>query len=160
MRNLLPFVLLIALVMAGIAGCPKTRITDIPPNIAEKQLQTWYAATGAVKTIAQTTNGLTDAVIAAHTLIPDDDYQKILLALGKAAQAGIHVDSILKKVPNNFGKETKEQILAEIQPVIVEIQKADLEGLFSKSQSPELQAELSVLKTLTEAAWLLSSLAQ
>jgi len=164
MRNLLPKLLLIGLVMVVITGCPKTRITDIPTNVSEEQVQAWYAATGIVKTIAETTNGLTDAVIAVNTsdpkLIPSDDYQKILLSLGKAAQAGIHVDSILKQVPDNFGKGTKEQILAEIQPVIEEFRQADLEGLFSRSQSPRLQTELTVLKRLTEATQLLSSLAR
>lgn len=164
MRNLLSAVLLAGLVMAALVACHGTRITDVPPGVSEKEAQTWYAATGMVKTIAETARGLTDAVISAHqsdpALIPADDYQKILLALGTSAQAGIHLDAVLKQAPENFGKGTKEQILAEIRPVIEEIQKADLEGLFSRNRSPKIQAELATVKTLTDAANSLLQLAR
>lgn len=164
MRKLQSLVLLIVLAMAGIAGCSKTRITDLPPNVSEKEVQAWYAATGAVKIIAETTKGLTDGIIDINTsdpkLIQPDDYQKVLLALGQAAQAGIHVDSILRQAPDSFGKGTKEQILAEIRPIIEQFRQADLEGIFSRSQSPRLQTELTLVKSFTEAAHLLLSLAQ
>jgi hypothetical protein len=164
MRNLLSSAVLIILMIVGIAGCSKTRITDLPPDVSEKQVQTWYAATGIVKTIAETTRELTGAVIATNAsdpkLIPADDYQKILLALAKTAQAGIHADAILKKAPDNFGKGIKDQILAEIAPVVTEIQKADLEGLFSKSPSPRMQAALTTVKTLTKATNMLLQLAR
>jgi hypothetical protein len=163
MRTLLSAVLLVGLVITGPAGCHRTQITDLPPGVSQKEVQAWYSATGIVKTIAETANGLTDAVISIHQsdpeVIPADDYQNILLALGKTAQAGIHLDAILKQAPENFGKETKEQILAEIQPVIEEIRKADLEGLFSKSQSPRIQAQLGTVKTLTRATTFLLQLA-
>jgi hypothetical protein len=163
MRTLLSAILLAGLVITGPAGCQSARITDLPPDVSEKQVQSWYAATGIVKTIAETARGLTDAVISVHQsdpeLMPDEDYQKILLALGKTAQAGIHLDAILKQAPENFGKETKEQILAEIQPVIEELRKADLEGLFSKNQSPRIQAQLGTVKTLTRATTFLLQLA-
>jgi hypothetical protein len=163
MRHLLSAVLLAGLVLGGMAGCHQTRITDLPPNVSEKQVQAWYAAAGMVKTIAETARGLTDAVISVRQSDPermsDDDYRKMLLALGKSAQAGIHLAAILKKAPENFGRETKEQILAGVQPVIEELRKADLEGLFSKSQSPRIQAQLATVKTLTRSATLLSQLA-
>lgn len=163
MRNLLIAVWFTGLMIGGLAGCEQTRITDVPPGISEKQVQTWYAATGIVKTIAKTTKELSDVVISAHEsnseLISVGDYQNILLALGKTAQAGIHLDAILRQAPENFGEETKELILAEIQPVIEELQKADLEGLFSKNQSPQIQAQLETVKTLTGAANLLLQLA-
>jgi hypothetical protein len=163
MRNLLSAVLLVGLVITGPAGCHKTHITDLPPGVSQNEVQAWYTATGTVKTIAETAKGLTDAVISAHQsdpeMMPAEDYQNILLVLGKTAQAGIHLDAILKQAPENFGKETKEQILAEIQPVIEEIRKADLEGLFSKSQSPRIQAQLGTVKTLTRATTFLLQLA-
>ncbi len=164
MRNLLSAVLLAGLVMAALVGCHGTRITDVPAGVSENEAQTWYAATGMVKTIAETARGLADAVISAHqsdpALIPADDYQKILLALGTSAQAGIHLDAVLKQAPENFGKGTKERILAEIRPVIEEIQKADLEGLFSRNRSPRIQAELETVKMLTKAANSLLQLAR
>jgi len=164
MRNLLPLVVLLVWVMVGVAGCSKTRITDLPLDVSEKQVQAWYAATGIVKTVAETTSELTDAVIAVNTsdpkLLPADDYQKILLALGKTAQAGIHIDSILKQAPDNFGKGVKNQVLAEIAPIVTEIQEADLEGLFSKSRSPQMQAALTTVKTLTKATNMLLQLAK
>jgi hypothetical protein len=164
MRNILPIAFLIGLMMAGVADCKRIKITDTPQDVSEEQVQAWYAATGVVKTIAETTNGLTDAVIAIKTsdpaLIPDDDYQRILQILGESALAGVHVDEILREVPDNFGKGTKEQILALVKPVVEQLRQADLEGLFSKSQSPRLQKQLTVLKRLTDAADLLLSLAQ
>jgi hypothetical protein len=163
MRNLLSAVLLVGLVITGPAGCHKTHITDVPAGVSEKEVQAWYAATGIVKTIAETTKELTEAVISAHQsdpeAMPAADYQEILLTLGKTAQAGIHLDAILRQAPEKFGQGTKEQILAEIRPIIEEIQKADLEGLFSKNQSPQIQAQLETVKTLTRAANLLLQLA-
>lgn len=163
MRTLLSAILLVGLVISGPTGCQSARITDLPPGVSQKEVQTWYSATGIVKTIAETAKGLTDAVISIHKsdpkVMPAADYQNILLALGKTAQAGIHLDAILKQVPENFDKETKEQILAEIQPVIEEIRKADLEGIFSKNQSPRIQAQLNTVKTLTRATTFLLQLA-
>lgn len=164
MHRLSLSVLFIGLVTLMIAGCPKTQITNLPPNVTQDRVQAWYAATGAVKVIAESTKGLTDSVVALHNSDPNvisaNDYQTILLLLGKTAQAGLHVDSILKRVPNNFEEGTKAQIMAEIQPVIAQLQQADLEGIFSKNQSPRMQAELVAVKTLTQSAQLLFALAQ
>jgi hypothetical protein len=164
MRRLLLVILLFGLTMSGFTYCGKTLITGLPDNMAEEELRDWYTATGIVKTIAETTNGLTDAVIAVNnsdpSLIPGEEYQNMLLVLGKTAQAGLHVDNILRQVPDHFGKGTKEKILSEIGPVVEELRKADLEGLFSKTQSPRLKSELTVLKSLTNAIQLLASLAK
>lgn len=164
MHRLSLSVLFIGLMMLGMAGCPKTQVTGLPPNVSQNQVQAWYTATGAVKVIAESTKGITDSVITLNNsdpkVIPANDYQTILLVLGKTAQAGIRVDSILKKAPSNFEKGTKDQIMAEIQPVIAQLQQADLEGLFSKNQSPQMQAELTAVKTLTQSAQLLLALAQ
>ena len=163
MRTWLLSGLIIGVVLVGLAGCGGPRITNLPPNVSEQQVQAWYAATGAAKVIAQSTKGLTESVIAVHTadprVIANDDYQKVLLVLGKTAQAGIHVDSILRQAPNRFAQGTKQQIMATIQPVLAELSRADLEGLFSRSQSPQLQAELVVVRTLTQSLELFSILA-
>ncbi len=164
MRKLSLSVLFIGLVMLGIAGCPKTQVTGLPQNVSENQVQAWYTATGAVKVIAESTQGLTKSVIALHDkdekLMSANDYQNILVVLGKTAQAGLHVDSVLRKAPSNFGKGTKDQIMAEIQPIVAELKQADMEGIFSKSQSPQMQAELAAVQLLTESANTLLALAK
>jgi uncharacterized protein YkwD len=63
MRKVLVPGLMIGLLMMVFAGCPKTQITNLPPNVPQDQVQAWYAATGAVKMIAQSTKGLTDTVV-------------------------------------------------------------------------------------------------
>ncbi len=161
-RILFPLLLggLLAVLMTG---CVKN-ISDVPEDINQNQVRTWYTATGAVKVIAESTKGVTESVISINNsdpkIIPPDDYQRILLVLGKTAQAGIHLDAVLKNAPNNFEKGVKDQIMAEIRPVVDELQQADLEGLFSKSRSPRMQTELAVVKTLTQSARLLLALAQ
>ncbi|HTP64171.1 MAG TPA: hypothetical protein VMJ66_02180 [Geobacteraceae bacterium] len=149
--------------MIVIAGC-QAHVTNLPQGVPENEVRAWIAATGAVKVIADSTKGVTDSVIALNAadpkVIPSDDYQKILLVLGKTAQTGIHVDNVLKQAPSKFGDGTKQQILAEIQPLITQMQAADLEGIFSRSQSPRMQAELVTVQTITQSAQLLLALVQ
>lgn len=154
---LVVIVSMIALMACSEIGCAskKVHVVNAPTGTNVSEVAAWYSATGAIHTVALTTEATSAALIQVHAMqvngkpaIPDDAYQNALLVVGKVAQAGIRIDAILRNSPNTFNAGTKAQVVALLSDATKQLQAADLNGLFSRSQTPQAQAALTQVQLL------------
>lgn len=100
------------LVAMMVTGCHRqVHVVNVPTGVTEAQVQRWYAATGAFKVAAQSTNKLTDAAIALHGEFPDENtYQKTVEALGRMSQLEAQAGIFLDGVPQNWNQSVAQQV--------------------------------------------------
>lgn len=98
--------------MVSTVACHRAvHVKNVPTGVSEQSVKNWYAAVGAFKMAAETTQKLTNSAIALHSEFPDEaSYQKTLEGLGRMAQVEAQAAQFLDTAPQNWNQPIATQI--------------------------------------------------
>lgn len=105
----------IAFCFLSFAGCMRKTgsIANVPTGVSEAEVKDWYAATGAIAIVGNSTEAATNLAISINRADPTNpDYQKMLSVFGHIAQGGISAGNVLSASPEHFTASTRDQIIA------------------------------------------------
>ena len=133
-------------------GCQKkVTVTNLPPGVTQTQVNSYYTAVGISKTIANSADNITDAVIQLNRegIFPDGAaYANTLRSLGKIAQAGKRADAALKEAPQYFGAREKAVVYSLIQDVADELNTVELQSTLGIKSDQAKATIVALTKTI------------
>jgi hypothetical protein len=138
-------------------------VTNLPPGVTQTQVTNWFAAEGALQTIAQSTSALRQSVIAVHgianTPLPDGPlYMGFLQSIGKIDQAQIAAANFLNGVPRTWGTSISTQIAGWANGIL-DAAKSMVNSGAASIKNPNSQKQMSdFLTDIQDAAQLLVTL--
>lgn len=118
-----------------LAACASHRtVTNLPPGVANAQVNNWISATTDLQNAqAATHTAFVGAVeLNRSGVIPDGQaYGETLTALGRATQLEIEFAQFLNTVPNNWSLSTSAKATTYVNQILAQLTAANAGGLLN-----------------------------
>ncbi len=157
----LVWLLLVSVTLAPACRRKQVRVTNLPEGVSEQEVQNWFTATGAMRTIAKSMVHAQDFVIQLNRagVFPDGEpYRRTMVSFKRIAEEGQRVDAFLENYPNRFGGNIQTKLREFADFARAELDQAIVDGSLGIKNENSQESFRAILRSVDIALTIILSL--